>query len=42
MMHWAGEWDKARDEGRQIPYYELWSYYRHLSPAQKDKGARYR
>jgi hypothetical protein len=29
MMHWAGEWERARDEGRQIPYYDLWSYYRY-------------
>ena len=35
MMHWAGEWQRARDEGRQIPYYDLWSYYRDLAPPQK-------
>ena len=40
MMHWAGEWAKARDEGRQIPYHDLWSYYRHL-PSQKEKGSRH-
>jgi hypothetical protein len=34
MMHWAGEWQRARDEGRQIPYYDLWSHYRYLTPCQ--------
>ena len=32
MVHWAGEWEIARREGRQIPHHDLWSYYRHLSP----------
>jgi hypothetical protein len=41
MMHWAGEWERARDERRQIPYYDLWSYYRHLTPSQMGKGARH-
>jgi hypothetical protein len=39
MVHWAGEWAKARAEGRQIPYHDLWSYYRHLAPFQT--GARH-
>jgi hypothetical protein len=34
MVHWAGEWAKARAAGRQIPYHDLWSYYRHLAPFQ--------
>jgi len=41
MMHWAGEWQRARDNGRQIPYYDLWSYYRHLAPRQKEKRSRH-
>ena len=32
MMHWVGEWERARSEGRQIPYYDLWSYYRCMAP----------
>jgi hypothetical protein len=41
MMHWAGEWERARDERRQIPYYDLWSYYRHLASSQRDHGSRH-
>jgi len=36
MMHWAGEWQRAQNEGRPIPYYDLWSYYRYLRPSQKE------
>ena len=38
MMHWAGEWQRARDEGQQIPYFDLWSYYRYLAPPQKSNS----
>jgi hypothetical protein len=31
MVHWAGEWERARAEGGQIPYHDLWSYYRNLT-----------
>jgi hypothetical protein len=27
MVHWAGEWQRARSENRPIPYAELWNYY---------------
>ncbi|MGY3519423.1 hypothetical protein [Micromonospora haikouensis] len=30
LMHWAGEWARARATGRQIPYVELWKHYRRL------------
>ncbi|WFE29199.1 hypothetical protein O7623_08440 [Solwaraspora sp. WMMD791] len=29
MLHWAGEWARARRENTTIPYHDLWSYYRH-------------
>jgi len=28
LVHWAGEWRKAKVEGREIRNYELWSFYR--------------
>ena len=28
LVHWAGEWQRARDEGGKIPYYDLWQHYR--------------
>jgi hypothetical protein len=34
MMHWAGEWARSKSEGRQIPYHDLWSYYRYRTPFQ--------
>jgi hypothetical protein len=33
LVHWAGEWQRVRTEGGQIPYYELWQYYRAMSTA---------
>ena len=30
LVHWAGEWARARLEGTQIPHYDLWSHYREL------------
>jgi hypothetical protein len=30
LVHWAGEWKRAREENRLIPLYGLWSFYRHL------------
>ncbi|GAA0934101.1 hypothetical protein [Virgisporangium aurantiacum] len=27
MVHWAGEWQRARQENRPIPYADLWNYY---------------
>jgi hypothetical protein len=33
LMHWAGEWAQARQENRQIPYFELWNFYRRMREA---------
>lgn len=30
LVHWAGEWQSARKENRQVPFYELWSFYRRM------------
>lgn len=30
LMHWAGEWMRARDTNQQIPYFELWDFYRRM------------
>lgn len=30
LVHWAGEWERARKEGTQIPHHELWDFYRRL------------
>ena len=30
LMHWAGEWARARDTGEQIPHFDLWNFYRRL------------
>jgi hypothetical protein len=30
LMHWAGEWARAREENRQIPHFELWDFYRRM------------
>jgi hypothetical protein len=30
LVHWAGEWVRARLAGRPIPHRELWQYYRSL------------
>jgi hypothetical protein len=32
LVHWAGEWDRARREGTSIRYYEFWRHYRELAP----------
>lgn len=29
LLHWAGEWARARRENATIPYHDLWSYYRY-------------
>jgi hypothetical protein len=33
LVHWAGEFQKARQQGSQIPNHELWAYYRGLVPS---------
>jgi hypothetical protein len=38
LMHWAGEWSRARDEDRQIPYHELWNFYRFGSTGRATAG----
>lgn len=30
VVHWAGEWERARFAGRDIPHREFWQYYRSL------------
>jgi Mannosyltransferase putative len=30
LVHWAGEWERARWRGGVIPHRELWQYYRDL------------
>jgi hypothetical protein len=30
LVHWAGEWLRARTAGQQIPYYRLWRHYRDM------------
>jgi hypothetical protein len=30
FVHWAGEWERARREGGDIPYLDLWRHYRYL------------
>jgi hypothetical protein len=30
LVHWAGEWRKAKVEGRKLQNYELWNFYRSL------------
>ncbi len=30
MVHWAGEWERARLSGGTIPHREFWEYYRSL------------
>ncbi len=30
LVHWAGEWARARLAGRDIPHLDLWQYYRSL------------
>lgn len=32
LVHWAGEWVRARHAGRDIPHKGLWQYYRSLHP----------
>ncbi|GAA3733283.1 hypothetical protein GCM10022225_14250 [Plantactinospora mayteni] len=31
LVHWAGEWLRARTEGGQIPYHDLWRHYREMN-----------
>jgi hypothetical protein len=33
LVHWAGEWQKVREQGGQIPHHDLWAYYRELVPS---------
>lgn len=28
LVHWAGEWQRARKENRGLPLFELWNFYR--------------
>jgi hypothetical protein len=28
LVHWAGEWARAAREGHQVPYLDLWRFYR--------------
>ncbi|WP_212843733.1 hypothetical protein [Catellatospora sp. IY07-71] len=37
LMHWAGEWARARDTGAQIPYFALWNHYRRLRDPQETR-----
>jgi hypothetical protein len=30
LVHWAGEWQRARDEKQPLLHHALWSFYRHL------------
>ncbi len=33
LVHWAGEWHRAKVEGGTIPYHDLWQHYRRLADA---------
>jgi hypothetical protein len=30
MVHWAGEWHRARKEKQPLPHLELWDFYRYM------------
>ncbi|GAA1766981.1 hypothetical protein GCM10009681_42580 [Luedemannella helvata] len=32
LVHWAGQWERVRREGGDIPYRQLWEHYRSLAP----------
>ncbi|BCJ58149.1 hypothetical protein [Micromonospora endophytica] len=31
LVHWAGEWERVRAQGGQLPYHELWQHYRAMA-----------
>lgn len=31
LVHWAGEWQRVRAEGGQVPYHDLWHHYRSMA-----------
>jgi hypothetical protein len=39
MVHWAGEWERARLTGRQIPHFGLWQFYRSLHDSASKNAA---
>jgi hypothetical protein len=46
LVHWAGEWLRARTEGGEIPYHDLWRHYRAMggidTPTQFENPATHR
>lgn len=30
LVHWAGEWHRARKENQPLPHHALWSFYRYM------------
>src|SRR6185437_12599397 len=30
LVHWAGEWHRAREEKRPLPHHALWDFYRYM------------
>jgi hypothetical protein len=30
LVHWAGEWHRAREKKRPLPHHALWDFYRHM------------
>jgi hypothetical protein len=33
LVHWAGEWQRAREENQPIPHLGLWEFYRNMQEA---------